>query len=154
MRRYNEKQNLGEFDFLQMPRTIFNRRDISIKAKYLYMAMYDRIKISIKNNLVDEKGDFYIYYSLESIQELLQVSKKTALKVKKELVNVELIEEKRQGLTKPNRIYVGISLKCKKDNSRNSNNTSQKLSQVHSNYNKINYNKNNYITEGDFDLLG
>ena len=43
-------------------------KKLSVYAKYLYGLMLDRMKLSAKNNQVDNEGRAFIYYSTESIQ--------------------------------------------------------------------------------------
>ena len=54
-------------------------------AKLLYMAFFDRMKVSYKNGWFDEDLNVYIYYTLEDICESLQIGEKKAQALKKEL---------------------------------------------------------------------
>lgn len=149
--RYNINNNMGEFVFFQLPKSIqFNEeyKELSIEARYLYMLMYDRNKISISNNWFDENGDIYIYFSIESICEEMKVGNKKAIKLKRELINSNLIEEVRQGINKPNIIYVNqpssdveSTGKCENDISGSVKMTLQDMSKRHGNNNKYNNNK-------------
>lgn len=150
---FNINSNHGELIFFQLPKSIhYNEKylKMSVEAKYLYMLMYDRNKISITNNWVDDNGDIYIYFSIENICKELNIKDQKAQKLKKELMNHELIKEVRQGLNKPNKIYVQV---CDSniDESRTSENhysgivkiTNQEKWKSLSNNNNINNNKNN-----------
>lgn len=97
---------LGEQSFLQMPRIVDNDEKISYSAKYLYMKFFDRIKVSEKNGWIDDKLGVYIYYTIESIKEDLGIGQRKAIQLKRELIDRGLIEEVRQGLNKPNKIYL------------------------------------------------
>ena len=152
---FNINSNHGELIFFQLPKSIhYNEKylKMSVEAKYLYMLMYDRNKISITSNWVDDNGDIYIYFSIENICKELNIKDQKAQKLKKELMNHELIKEVRQGLNKPNKIYVQIC-DSKTDESRTSENhysglvkiTSQEKWKSLSNNNNINNNKNNNI---------
>lgn len=103
---YNMNIKLGKFDFLQVPRVVWNDKKLSPLAKILYMAMFDRMKVSRSKGWYDENLDVYIYYTIESICEMLGVGTKKAQQIKKELRDRKLIKEARQGLNKPNKIYV------------------------------------------------
>ena len=77
-----------------------------MEAKVLYSIMKDRLKLSLKNNWIDEKG-VYIHLSIEELQKdyFVQLSKPTIIKRKKELVDFGLIELKKQ-FNKSDKIYV------------------------------------------------
>ena len=152
---FNINSNHGELVFFQLPKSIhYNEKylKMSVEAKYLYMLMYDRNKISITNNWVDDNGDIYIYFSIENICKELNIKDQKAQKLKKELMNHELIKEVRQGLNKPNKIYVQVC-DSNADESRTSENhysgivkiTNQEKWKSLSNNNNINNNKNNNI---------
>lgn len=159
---FNINNNHGEMIFFQIPKSIhYNEKylKMSVEAKYLYMLMYDRNKVSISNKWVDDNGDIYIYFSIENICKELNIKDQKAQKLKKELMNHDLIKEVRQGLNKPNKIYVQI---CDSniDESRISENhysglvkiTSQEQWKSLSNNNNINNNKiNNIYSQNESD---
>lgn len=160
---YNINSNHGELIFFQLPKSIhYNEKylKMSVEAKYLYMLMYDRNKISITNNWVDDNGDIYIYFSIENICNELNIKDQKAQKLKKELMNHELIKEVRQGLNKPNKIYVQVC-DSNTDESRTSENhysgivkiTNQEKWKSLSNNNNINNNKinNNIYSQNESD---
>lgn len=72
----------------------------------LYNNMISLFKCSVKNNFTDSKEKVCIIYTRERIMKEFGVSKPTAIKMVKELKNLELIEEKRQWFGKPNLIYL------------------------------------------------
>ena len=102
----HRRMKLGEQSFLQMPRIVDKDEKISYSAKYLYMKFFDRLKVSEKNGWIDKELGVYIYYTIEKIQQDLEIGRRKALQLKKELLNRGLIEEVRQGLNKPNKIYL------------------------------------------------
>lgn len=102
----HRRMKLGEQSFLQMPRIVDNDEKISYSAKYLYMKFFDRIKVSEKNGWIDKELGVYIYYTIESIKEDLGIGQRKAIQLKRELIDRGLIEEVRQGLNKPNKIYL------------------------------------------------
>ena len=69
--------------------------------------MLDRLSLSQKNHWFDEYGRVYLIFTREEVQNKLCLSEKTVTKAFKQLLEVNLIAEKRQGLGKPNLIYVG-----------------------------------------------
>ena len=68
--------------------------------------MLDRMSLSMKNGWLDR---VYIHYTIENIMEDLDCTQATAVKIMEELDSrkrIGLIEKKRQGLGKPDIIYV------------------------------------------------
>ena len=96
--------------FLQMPRFLYNGEfagnRISNNARNLYTLLLDRHKVSIKNSWHDESGEVYIYFKREEMEQQLGISERTVSKVMQELKDLSLVEEKKQGLNKPNKIYL------------------------------------------------
>ena len=65
------------------------------------------MNLSARNGWFDEAGRVYIIFTIEEIKESLGCAEKKAVKLLDELEKkAELIERKRQGLGKPNLIYV------------------------------------------------
>lgn len=67
------------------------------------------MSLSIKNQWIDKKSRVYIVFTLENVMELFFCSERKASYLMKELDSKSgsgLIEKKRQGLGKPNLIYV------------------------------------------------
>ena len=81
-------------------------KKLSNNAKLMYMLLFGRLELSIKNGWHDRKGDVFQYYTNEQLMIDLNSSEKTIIKVKKELREVGLLEEVRQGNNLPNRIYI------------------------------------------------
>ena len=82
---------------------------MSSDAKLLYGLMLDRLALSIKNGWLDEENRVYIHYTLDNIMEDLGCAREKCAKVIAELDSkkgIGLIEKKRQGLGKPDIIYV------------------------------------------------
>lgn len=135
-----------QFAFYRIPKVLFSKDkfwSVSADAKLLYGILLDRMNLSAKNGWLDETGRVYIIFTIEEIKESLGCAEKKAVKLLDELEKkAELIERKRQGLGKPNLIYVKnfISgsverqfLNCQNDNSAISQNTIQDLSKVQGN---------------------
>lgn len=107
-----ERYKIGDIDnerFYQMPKSLFTNpkyKPMTTTAKIIYAILKDRMELSRKNGWTDENGDIYLMFSQESIAELLGVNNSTAYRGMKELVKAGLIESKRQGLGRPNKIYI------------------------------------------------
>lgn len=139
-------QQSEQFSFYRIPKILFSQDkfwNVSTDAKLLYGILLDRMNLSARNGWLDEAGRVYIIFTIEEIKESLRCAEKKAVKLLDELEKkAELIERKRQGLGKPNLIYVKnfISesverqfLNCQNDNSATFQNTIQDLSKAQGN---------------------
>ena len=132
--------------FYQMPQWIYEEpyNALSDKAKQIYMFLFDRRTLSIQNKWFDENGDVFVYFTNEQLMEKLNCSNKPIIQAKKELSDYGLIKEVRQGVDKPNRLYILGSVestqrKCRKYTSGSVESTHQEVSKVHAiNTNNIN----------------
>ena len=70
------------------------------------MLLFGRLELSIKNGWHDRDGNVFQYYTNEQLMVDLNSSEKTIIKFKKELKDVGLLKEVRQGNNLPNRIYI------------------------------------------------
>ena len=113
--RISLEQVLNSEDFYQLPKMIIKAkyyRKLRAEAKLMFALFRDRITASLTNvkqgdmRFVDECGDIFIYYSIEELVQDLGWGRDKIIKLKKELIRYELIDEVRQGVTKANRIYV------------------------------------------------
>ena len=97
--------------YYQIPQELFSNKlykdNLNSDSKILYGFLLDRLTLSQKHNWVDKNGNIYLIFTREEVQEKLNLSDKTVTKAFKQLTNVGLVKEKRQGLGKPNLIYVG-----------------------------------------------
>ncbi|SUJ57731.1 Replication initiator protein [Staphylococcus aureus] len=95
--------------FYQLPKVFFtnpNYKDLSNDAKIAYAILRDRLQLSIKNNWIDTEGNIYFIYTVADLEVILNCGNKKITKIKKELENVDLLIQKRQGLNKPNLLYL------------------------------------------------
>ena len=112
----------------------------------MYMLLFDRRTLSIKNKWYDDDGKIYMYFTIEQFMQELNCSNKAVVKAKKELVEVGLMEEVRQGVNKPNRLYINGSVKStrqevNKVHAGSVKSTRQEVNKVHGiNTNNINTN--------------
>ena len=107
-RFYTEKEEVT-LRFYQTPKALFNNpiyEGLSLGSKLMYSILRDRLDMSIKNDWKDEKGYIYLIFGGEDLLNLLEISKNTVTKYKRELVKYKLIIDKRLGQGRPNRIYV------------------------------------------------
>ncbi|HEW8371204.1 TPA: conserved phage C-terminal domain-containing protein [Streptococcus pneumoniae] len=99
----------GFLSFFKFPKPFIydeKYKSLSNHAKLLYMLLFGRLEISIKNGWHDRDGNVFQYYTNEQLMVDLNSSEKTIIKFKKELKDVGLLKEVRQGNNLPNRIYI------------------------------------------------
>ena len=157
--------------FYQLPKIFFtneNYKKMSNDAKISYAILKDRLDLSIKNNWVDNDGNIYFIYTVNELENILNCGNKKVAKIKKELENNNLLKQKRQGLNKPNLLYLlkpvitkqdiyevdsfennaeasndgevskGHVQKCQKDTSRSVKRTRQEVLKEHTNDTELN----------------
>ena len=99
-----------QFSFYRVPKVLFTReqfKQLSAEAKILYGIMLDKLDLSVKNNWGDDNGRVYIIYTIEQIMADMNCADQKATKLLDELEKkCGLIERRRQGLGKPNLIFV------------------------------------------------
>lgn len=98
-----------QFIFYRIPKLLFTDdrfSELSIEAKVLYGIMLDRMGLSIKNKWFDEQKRVYIVFTVDKIMDLLHCREQKANKLLKDLEEIGLIEKRRNGLGKPNFIYI------------------------------------------------
>src|SRR5699024_12018797 len=108
-KRYFTDDNRDNLIHYQVPKVLAigeRYKKMNANAKWLYVLLLDRIKLSMLNEWKDEKGRYYVRMSEDKGSQLLGVSGKTFRNMKKTLQEYDLLEEERQGLTKSNKLYV------------------------------------------------
>ena len=99
-----------QFTFYRIPKALFvdeRFKPISAEAKILYGILLDRMSLSRKNGWLDEADRVFIIFTLEEVMEAIGCADQKATKLLNELESkAGLIERKRQGLGRPNLIYV------------------------------------------------
>jgi len=139
------------FSFIRIPKLLLTGkryRKLSCEAKVLYGFLLDRMSLSAENEWFDDEGRVFVYCTIsEAAEEVIGCGEKKACSVFKELEEIELIERKRQGLNKPNLIYVldfseevsdGHFRNCPNDSSRNVEKTNQEWSERQTNNTEFN----------------
>ena len=108
MSRKNIKNQASQ-NFYMLHKALFvneKYKKLSDSAKVTYAILNDRVSLSIKNNWIDDNGDIYFIFTNESLQNILDKSKNTITKIKKELQEVGLLEQIRTGFNRPNKLYL------------------------------------------------
>ncbi len=108
---YYKNNEILENSYYQIPQELFvnslYKEKLNSDSKILYAFLLDRLSLSQRNHWFDEYGRVYLIFTREEVQNKLCLSEKTVTKAFKQLLEINLISEKRQGLGKPNLIYVG-----------------------------------------------
>lgn len=85
---------------------------LSSDAKLAYGIFLNRCQLSIRSyqqgnrDYVDEHDAVFMIYTVSDLMKVLDKSKNTVIKIKKELTNLGLLREVRLGKNKPNRLYL------------------------------------------------
>lgn len=94
--------------YLMFPRFLLDA-PVNETAKLLYMLLLDRAKLSMKKpEWADQTGRVFIHYPITKLAEALHKSETTVKTALSDLEDAGLILRARQGIGKPNRIYVKI----------------------------------------------
>ena len=98
------------YSFYRVPKALVKAdlfQKMSGDAKLLYAVLLDRISLSIKNGWQDKHGNAYIICTIEEVMDSIHCARQKAVKLLDELEQeFRLIERRRQGLGKPNLLYV------------------------------------------------
>jgi len=124
--------------YLQFPKVFITGKKykgLSDGAKIAYMVFKDREEYSLENQWIDENNHIYFNFTIEEIAEMLGKSKPTAIKIKNELEQANLLKQINMGFNKKemkyyaNRLYLANLEVSKSDvyeydkKARNSKNT-------------------------------
>ena len=98
--------------FYQFPQWLLDKKykGLSLRAKVVYMLVFDRRTLSVQNKWHDRNGEVFVYFTIEEFMDKLSCSRQSVINAKKELSNYGLIREDQQGVNRPNRIYINGSL--------------------------------------------
>lgn len=100
------------YSFYRIPKILFLEdrfKELTCEAKLLYGLMLDRMSLSMKNDWFDAKNRAYIYFSIADAMEMLGCKRSKAIATMQELDSekgIGLIEKVKQGVGRPDRIYV------------------------------------------------
>ena len=107
--RRHRIEDAAAFEFYQQPKQLYKdpyRECLNNNDRAIYMLIYNRFLLSVKNGMVDKEGFVFIYFDERSLAEETAVSAKTVKTCIRRLRESGLIDIVRQGCNKPNRIYV------------------------------------------------
>ena len=101
-----------QFSFFRLPKILIRDarfKKISSDAKILYGIMLDRMSLSRENKWMDQNNRVYIIFTLKEVMKEFECCQRKAGSLMAELDSksgIGLIERKRQGLGRPDLIYL------------------------------------------------
>jgi hypothetical protein len=110
LRRYTIKDALKD-TYYQLPKFLFEDKykGLNNDARIIYALLRDRLQLSIKNkNFITGDGELFLFFPREEIMETLSLSKPTVIKAFNVLKDNNLVQEVRQGLGKPNKVFLMV----------------------------------------------
>src|SRR5699024_8087068 len=81
-------------------------KKLSDSAKVTYAILNDNVSLSIKINWIDQNRDIYFIFTDENLQKVIDKSKNTITKLKKELQEGRLLVQVKTGFKRPNKLYL------------------------------------------------
>lgn len=106
---YYYGKEADQYSFFKIPKILYTDsifKTLSSDAKVLYSILLDRMSLSMKNGWLDEENKVFIIFTIDEIEETMNIGRNKAINIMKEIQDFGLIEKKRRGLGKPNIIYV------------------------------------------------
>lgn len=106
---YYYGKEADQYSFFKIPKILYTDsifKTLSSDAKVLYAILLDRMSLSMKNGWLDEENKVFIIFTIDEIEETMNIGRNKAINIMKEIQDFGLIEKKRRGLGKPNIIYV------------------------------------------------
>lgn len=106
---YYYGKEADQYSFFKIPKILYTDsifKTLSSEAKVLYAILLDRMSLSMKNGWLDEENKVFIIFTIDEIEETMNIGRNKAINIIKEIQDFGLIEKKRRGLGKPNIIYV------------------------------------------------
>lgn len=96
------------YNFIPVPKALaMGFKSVSINAKWTYSLLLDRMMASRKNaERFHDKNGMYLLFNQDEVAELIGASKRTVIRIFKELEDSGLIETKKQGFGKSQKIYL------------------------------------------------
>lgn len=96
------------YNFIPVPKALaMGFKSVSINAKWTYSLLLDRMMASRKNaERFHDKSGMYLLFNQDEVADLIGASKRTVIRIFKELEDSGLIETKKQGFGKSQKIYL------------------------------------------------
>ena len=117
---FKKTDKLSFESFMKFPRELLTNEEyktLSPNAMLLYSVLTDRLDLSFKQisenrkiQFYDAKGDMYVIFKRDEIQERLHIKRSALDSAILQLKECNLIKEKKQGKNLPNIIYLGKTI--------------------------------------------
>lgn len=117
---FKKTDKLSFESFMKFPRELLTKevyKSLSPNAMLLYSILTDRLELSFKQiesnkkiQFYDAKGDMYVIFKREEIQEKMHIKRAALDSAILQLKECNLIKEKKQGKNMPNIIYLGKTI--------------------------------------------
>lgn len=105
--KYNLKDEV-KYVFYQLPKLLvhgkYYENILKLSDLVAYSILHDRMKVSKKNNWIDDEGNYYFIYTNKELSNVLKIGIDTVVGIKKRLSSVNLLVEERTG--RANRLYL------------------------------------------------
>ena len=95
--------------YLQFPEFLLEL-PLTQTAKILYMVLYDRARLSKRNQWSDQEDRIYIVFTINELCKTIGRGKSVVEQALSDLAAADLIRRKKGGFSKPNHIYVRVPL--------------------------------------------
>ncbi len=93
--------------YFQFPEFLLDS-EMSQTAKILYMILYDRARLSQKNHWIDDDQRIYLIYPITELAKTIDRSISAVKAGLNELLQADLLEKRKVGFGKPNRLYIKV----------------------------------------------
>ena len=117
---FKKTDKLSFESFMKFPRELLTKeeyKNLSPNAMLLYSVLTDRLDLSFKQitenrkiQFYDAKGNMYVIFKRDEIQERLHIKRSALDSAILQLKECNLIKEKKQGKNLPNIIYLGKTI--------------------------------------------
>jgi|GEM_PF-4537400 len=91
----NNKMKINDFNininFYQIPKGIFNEKNLHSVDYLVYMLAYDNARLSQKNNVINQENEVYFYLTHENIQKKLNIGRNQSIASIKRLISANFI---------------------------------------------------------------
>lgn len=101
------KESEQMLQYFQFPKFLL-KMPISQNAKFLYMILYDRARISRKNSWIDKYENVYLIFPIEELSVQIGKCKSSVKTALRELDEAGLLVRRSGGFSKPNHLYMRI----------------------------------------------
>ena len=126
---FKKTDKLSFESFMKFPRELLTKEEYKIlspNAMLLYSVLTDRLDLSFKQitenrkiQFYDAKGNMYVIFKRDEIQERLHIKRSALDNAILQLKECNLIKEKKQGKNLPNIIYLGKTIGMIEDTKTN-----------------------------------